>query len=763
MSIEIKPRETTVLLVEDDRDDFFLTEDLLKCIPREPHRVVWAASYDAAKLELSERPFDVALVDYRIDGRTGLEFISEVGVNFPHCPMILLTGLQDPELDLAAQQAGAVDYLAKDSLTSELLDRSIRYARQNTQRWTLLNTVLENAAAGVVSCDANGLPVVWNKRALAALQVEPPKQGKISSAMVRDALSRLMVDGVLPEEFRTDAKRSYQLGISAGSDGGTVISFHDVSSRARTEQLLRQAAADAEAANQAKSNFLATMSHELRTPLNGILGMSRVLALSNLDSSQRDHLSVIRGSGEALLQIINDILDLSKIEAGRVELDDTEFEISSVLEDTVKLLASTAFAKGLELAVVLDPLLPQAMNGDPLRVRQILINLVGNAIKFTTAGSVVLSAKHEIREGLSVVHLVITDTGNGIAPDKVDLLFKKFSQVDSSNTRNHSGTGLGLALCKELVRLMKGSIWYEPGERQGSTFHLCLPLGSEHEAVGLARQAKVRALAGSRLLVVTPSDAIAKVVQCYADVMGQQLFWAKSEREAAAVLQQNQIAAVILDSMDTTTDPRNLLRNVRPTPGVKGPVLLHVDGYPAQGHQANGIRYDETLPRPFGLGFVDALLRHLQTRQPAPVAGSQPGHRETAPTPSRLRILMAEDNAPNRLVASALLRSAGYELEMAEDGLQAVEMVKTKTFDVILMDVQMPRLDGIAATQRLRAQPALRDVPIIGLTASAMKQDRERCLQAGMTDYLPKPVDWDRLLSLLENIEKAAKLKLNAA
>ncbi len=760
MATEGAPRETVVLLVEDDRDDFFLTQDLLKSIQREPHRVVWAASYDAAKLELGERSFDVALVDYRIDGRTGLEFISEVGSTYLSCPMILLTGLADPDLDLAAQQAGAVDYLVKDSLTVELLDRSIRYARQNRQRWTLLNTVLENAAAGVVSLDAAGAPVIWNKRALEALAIDSGKPGKITPATVREGLGRLAKNGAMPDEFTGGSNRSYQLGVSEGPNSGTILVFHDISNRARLEQLLRQAAADAEAANQAKSSFLATMSHELRTPLNGILGMSRVLDGTNLDNAQRDHVSVIRGSGESLLQIINDILDLSKIEAGKVELDDIEFSIASLLDEVAKLLAPTAFGKGLELAIFLDPLLPPTMRGDPLRVKQILINLVGNAIKFTTTGSVILSAIREIKSDAATVHFAIIDTGSGIAPEKADKLFKKFSQLDSSNTRNHSGTGLGLALCKELSRLMSGTIWYEPGDPQGSEFHVRLGLVTEHDAVELARQAKVRSAPGARLLLVSPSATIAQVVKSYADIMRQSLIWAMTEREAMTALQQNQISALIVDRMNNPVDPRGLLRAARTQRG-KPAVTMLLDAYPSQGHQANGGTFDETLPRPLGLGLVESML--LQIQRAATKTASQQTHREPIREQSRLRILMAEDNAPNRLVASALLRSAGYDLHMAEDGREAVEKATTQKFDVILMDVQMPRLDGLSATKKIRSEPSLRDIPIIGLTASAMKQDREACLAAGMTDYLPKPVDWDKLLGLLEKIEKAGLPKSNVA
>ncbi len=754
--------ETVVLIVEDDRDDFFLTEDILKGIQREPHRVIWAATYEAAKLELEERAIDVALVDYRIDGRTGLEFIAEVGSLFPHVPMILLTGLQDPGLDFAAQEVGAVDYLAKDSLTIELLDRSIRYARQNRQRWSLLDRVLANTAAGVISLNAKGIPTIWNKRALEALGLDLDRKGKVTAALIREALDGLTVDGALPDEFTDENSRSHQIVISEGPEGGSVLAIHDISSRARTEQLLRQAAIDAEHANQSKSIFLATMSHELRTPLNGILGMARVLEATPLDSAQRDHVSVIRTSGESLLRIINDILDLSKIEAGKVELEEVEFELVTLMDDLVKLLAPTAFSKGLELAVFIDPTLPRTLNGDPLRVKQILINLIGNAIKFTTTGSVIVRAVREVLDGAPSVRFTVIDTGSGIAPEKIDKLFKKFSQVDDSTTRNHSGTGLGLALCRELSRLMNGAIWYEPTDREGSAFHLRLSLPVEHDAIEQARIAKARATQGNQIMLASQAGAIARVVETYAKAMGHHVIWVRNEREALDALQQQSVGAVLIDQVNPILEIRNLGRTIRQR-AAGGPALLLIDQYPASGHNVStgGASVESTLMRPFGVEYVETM--HRIFRKVAARPEQQEPRQQQQVTHERLRILMAEDNAPNRLVASALLRAAGHELEIAEDGLEAVEKALSRKYDVILMDVQMPRLDGLAATKRIRADQSNGQIPIIGLTAGAMKQDRDRCLQVGMSDYMPKPVDWDKLLTLLDQIERAVKSRSSSA
>ena len=740
-------KDVYVLLVEDDRDDFFLTQDLLQRIERERYWVVWAGSYERAKLELHERTFDVALVDYRIGERTGLDFISEVGPRYPHCPMILLTGLADPDIDFAAERAGAADYLVKDSLTEGLLDRSIRYARQSAQRRALLDGVLTHAATGMIGLDGQGTPIIWNRKALEALELDCLPAADLSAQMVADALGQVSKGQAGPAELRRADGRSFEVSLSRMKDGGAVAVLHDITMRVQAERHLRQAVEEAERANKAKSSFLATMSHELRTPLNGILGMTRVLDGTPLNDVQRDGIDVIRGSGTTLLNIINDILDLSKIEAGRMELEDLEISVTDLVDDVVRLLAPTALEKGVEMAAFVDPLVTPTMRGDPLRIRQVLTNLVGNAVKFTGTGSILVMVDEAHRERRPHLRFSVVDTGIGIPPSKLDTLFVKFSQVDASTTREFGGTGLGLALCRELVGLMGGEISCSSLPDHGSTFRFLLPLAEEHSAVALARHSAV-SCPGARILVASPSTGIVNVVGAYARAMEATVSSANSVDVARRLGDTTRFDAAILDGALGTSAAGDLLKALRASTVARRRSFL-LEGTPGQGRDL-GLADDEILPRPFARQTFDRLLHRLRDRTSEPIAAPQ------APAEAsgrRLRILMAEDNPANQRVATALLKAAGFTIDIVTNGRAAVERATAVEFDIILMDVQMPVMDGLTATKHLRQHERLRAIPIVGLTAGAMEEDRNKCLAAGMSDYLSKPVDWDKLLSLLDRVE----------
>jgi signal transduction histidine kinase/DNA-binding response OmpR family regulator len=742
-------KDVYVLLVEDDRDDFFLTQDLLQRIERESYWVVWAGSYERAMLELHERTFDVALVDYRIGERTGLDFISEVGPRYPHCPMILLTGLADPDIDFAAERAGAADYLVKDSLTEALLDRSIRYARQSAQKRALLDGVLSNAATGMIGLDDHGTPIIWNAKALEALQLDGLMPSDISPPTVAEALGRIeKCKSGRAEMTRTDG-RSFEVNLSPMKDGGAVAVLHDITMRVQAEQHLRQAVEEAERANKAKSSFLATMSHELRTPLNGILGMTRVLEGTALNEVQSDGLEVIRNSGTTLLRIINDILDLSKIEAGRMELEDLEIKISDLVDDVVRLLAPTALEKGVEMAAFVDPLLPGTMRGDPLRLKQVLINLVGNAVKFTNTGSIVIAVDETIADRQPMLRFSVIDTGIGIPSAKLGSLFVKFSQVDASTTREFGGTGLGLALCKELISLMGGEISCSSLPDHGSTFRFHLQTPTEHPAVALARHNGVQC-PGARILIASPSTGIVNAIGSYTHAIDATTTSATSIEATRKALESGQFEAIILDGAFGGFRVGELARVMATTSASRRRLFL-LEERPGQGRDL-GVDDEQVLPRPFTRYTFDRILKRLKDRT---VAEPVVQRAATSDTPGRrLRILMAEDNPANQRVATALLKAAGFRIEIAGNGRLAVERASSAEFDIILMDVQMPVMDGLAATRRLREMDGPSQIPIVGLTAGAMEDDRAKCLAAGMSDYLSKPIDWDKLLALLDRVER---------
>jgi two-component system sensor histidine kinase/response regulator len=746
-------RDVYVLLVEDDRDDFYLTQDLLQRIERERYWVVWAGSFDRAKLELHERRFDVTLVDYRIGERTGLDFISEVGPLYPHTPMILLTGLADPDIDFAAERAGAADYLVKDSLTEALLDRSIRYARQSAQRRALLDSVLGHAATGMIGLDPHGVPMIWNRKALEALQLDNVPASKLAPAMVETALGEMLDGASGPTEVTRADGQTFEISLSSMKDGGGVAVLHDVTMRVQAETHLRQSVLEAERANLAKSSFLATMSHELRTPLNGILGMTRVLESSELSDIQRDGIDVIKNSGTTLLNIINDVLDLSKIEAGRMELETIDVNVPELVDDVIRLLSANAFEKGVELCAFVDPMAVSKIIGDPLRIKQVLTNLVGNAIKFTASGSVTVTVdetKSSDRVSRPMLRFSVMDTGIGIPEQKVKGLFVKFSQVDSSTTREYGGTGLGLALCKEIVGLMEGEIGCDSLPGHGSTFSFSLPIQEEDSAVSLSRRGLVR-VNGARLILAGASDGIAAVVGSYARAMGASIVNVSDIHGLRNALDGAPANAVIVDGRNGSSAAGEILGVVK-SQLQKVQRIYFLEGSPGQGRSL-GLDDGEILARPFGrLGF-DRMLKGLKAQPKVETAPLLASKHDVAAR-RKLKILMAEDNPANQRVATALLRAAGFAIDIVGNGAAAVERATSCSFDIILMDVQMPVLDGLQATQQLRTIESCQAVPIVGLTAGAMLDDKQKCIAAGMNDYLSKPVDWDKLLALLDRVEK---------
>ncbi|MDQ2731408.1 MAG: response regulator, partial [Armatimonadota bacterium] len=600
---------------------------------------------------------------------------------------------------------------------------------------------------------------------------------KPEDAEANAAFDRRLMDGEIPFYQREACFRhkdgeevSTLMGVSLVRDPqGEPVHFvaqvQDITDRVSAERELHAAKEAAEAATRAKSEFLANMSHEIRTPINGIIGMTELALDTSLSAEQREYLGLVKTSSDSLLSIINDILDFSKIEAGKLHIEPVDFNLRNTLADAMDTLALRAHDKNLELACDVSPDVPDAVIGDPGRLRQIIINLTGNAIKFTQEGEVVVTVQRDASDSaIASLHFQVRDTGIGIPPDRQKLIFEAFAQADSSTTRRYGGTGLGLTISSMLVELMGGSIWVESTAGEGSTFHFTIQCGLQN-VPALPRKRVHVELLDMPALIVDDNATNRRILEEMLTAWGMKPTAVEDARSALAILRKAQksdasFPLALIDGMMPEMDGFGLAEAIKNDSLLADTALIMLS---SAGQRTDAVRCQEIgvaayLVKPARqsllLETIDSVMGF--SIPPEDLAGDAIIQSAGAAT-QKLHVLLAEDHPVNQRLAVRVLEKHGHSIVVAGNGKQALEALEREHFDVVLMDVQMPEMDGLDATRNIRRREAGTGdhIPILAMTAHAMKGDRERCLDAGMDGYLSKPLRAKELLKEMDRLHPA--------
>lgn len=666
-------------------------------------------------------------------------------------------------------------------------------AEEETRRIkSLLHSIIENLPTAVFLKDADGLRYsLWNRASenlygysseelmgKSAYELFPARSAERITAQDRETLERGSLLEIAEHKIVTRHKGTrviHTKKLPIFDDDGTprylVGISEDITEYKEAERALIQAREAAEQASRAKSEFLANMSHEIRTPINGIMGMTELALNTEVTPEQHEYLEAVRISSDSLLKVINDILDFSKIEAGKLELIAIEFGLRDVISDAMTILALQAHRKGLELTYDVPPEIPDAVIGDPGRLRQIFVNLVGNAIKFTEEGEVGLTVDMAAETSENIdLHFVVTDTGIGIPRDKQAKVFRAFEQADGSTSRTYGGTGLGLAISAQFINLMGGKIWVESNLGEGSSFHFVVKLGLQHGPVKWEIPQTSVKVHGLPVLVVDDNATNRRILEETFSYWGMKPVAVDSGSKAMDLLLEawesgTPYPLVITDCMMPEMDGFQLVERIKEDPRMAASTIIMLTSSGERGDASRCIKLGISayLVKPIKQSeLLFTVSKVLEEPAPGVTHPSLITRHSIRESKNRLKILLAEDNPVNQTVALRMLERMGHTVSLVENGKEAIETLKLASFDLVLMDVQMPLMDGFEATRALREweKTAGKHVPVIAMTAYALKGDEEKCLEAGMDGYIPKPISAQHLYDVIEGMmDQSEKLE----